>query len=82
MKSAKKLPKDFTTVRILSLAKSGETKKKLAAVFSLSESQFRRYMAALVDRGLLRFDTQRRVWITTDRGHTFLEGAQSQDNTD
>jgi predicted transcriptional regulator len=81
MKPLKKLPKDLTTVRILSLAKSGETKKKIAIALSMTESQFRRHTAALVDEGLLHFDLQRKVWITTDRGITFLKEDQSQENT-
>jgi predicted transcriptional regulator len=81
MKSSKMLPEDFTMVKILSLARTGATKKRLAVAVSMSESQFRRYMAAIVDRGLLRFDWQRRLWITTDKGYAFLEAAQSHYNT-
>jgi predicted transcriptional regulator len=80
MKSSKRLPKDYTSVRILTLAKSGETKKKLAEAVSMSEPQFRRYMAAIVDRGLLRFDAQKRMWVTTEKGYAFLEGTQLQDH--
>jgi predicted transcriptional regulator len=76
MRSAKRLPKDRTSVQILALAKLGTTKKKMIEAVSIPEPQFRRYMAALVDRGLLRFDAQRRIWVTTDKSYALLEGTQ------
>jgi predicted transcriptional regulator len=63
---------DDISIQILSIAKSGAPKKKMAEAVALPAPQFRRCMAALVDQGLLRYDPAARVWITTDKGHQLL----------
>lgn len=73
MKPLRKTPDSEALVRILKLAKKGESKERIAEIVSLPDTQFRRHMAALVDRGLLTYDRTRKVWITTDKGYRFLK---------
>jgi hypothetical protein len=64
---------------MLSLARFGVSKKEMAETIALPASQFGRHMAALVDMRLLRFDAQKRMWVTTDKGYAYLEGTQPPD---
>lgn len=73
MKSVRRLPRDDVTVRILLLAKTGVPKETIQEAVALPSHQFQREMAALVDRGLLHLDVKRNVWITTSKGHAFLQ---------
>jgi predicted transcriptional regulator len=73
MKPLRKTPDDEALVRILKLARKGESKERIAEAILLPDTQFRRHMAALVDRGFLTFDRRKKVWITTDKGHRFLK---------
>lgn len=82
MKSAKRLPRDDISVQILLLARSGITKEKIAEIVALPLHQLQRDMATLVDRGLLRFDVKKGVWLTTDKGHAYLEGVQTPHDPD
>jgi predicted transcriptional regulator len=66
-------PDKEVLVKILLLTKEGRAKRDIAENASLPDAQFRRHMAALVDSGLLKYDPQRKVWITTDKGHRFLK---------
>jgi predicted ArsR family transcriptional regulator len=73
VKPLRKTPDNEVHVRILTLTKKGKSKEDIAEIVSLPDTQFRRHMAALVDRGLLTYDRRRRVWVTTDKGYRFLK---------
>jgi predicted transcriptional regulator len=60
-------------VSILSIAKEGASKKEIAEALSISYQQLRRITAELVDRGMLRIDAKKYVFVTTDKGHLFLK---------
>lgn len=65
--------------KILEKCKNGATKRDLITtipLLSLSNAQFRRSTAELVDRRLLHYDERRRVFITTDKGILFLNRAK------
>lgn len=66
-------------IEILERSKNGATKKDLITTilpFSISNAQFRRSTAELVDRRLLQYDEKQKVFITTDRGILFLNRAK------
>ena len=60
-------------VKILKSCVDGATKRKiLKEATSLTHEQLRRITAELVDKELLRYVDVNRVYITTDKGHQFL----------
>jgi predicted transcriptional regulator len=60
-------------VEILKSCVNGATKQKiLKEAAPLTHGQLRRITAELVDRELLRYVDVNRVYITTDKGHQFL----------
>jgi predicted transcriptional regulator len=59
--------------QILEASKSGATKTMLMHDLSLTYRTMRRIMAELVDRGFLRFIISHEVYITTHKGHIFLD---------
>jgi predicted transcriptional regulator len=60
-------------VKILKSCVNGATKQKiLKEAAPLTHEQLRRITAELVDRELLRYVDVNRVYITTDKGHQFL----------
>jgi predicted transcriptional regulator len=61
----------------LSFSKEGASKKDIAEEISISHQQLRRLAAELVDQGMLRLDVEKRVFVTTDKGHIFLENRKS-----
>ncbi len=63
---------------ILSVAKEGVSKKDITEALSISHQQLRRLAAELVDRGLLRLDVKKRVFVTTDKGHVFLQNRKAR----
>jgi predicted transcriptional regulator len=64
---------------ILSFAKEGASKKDIAEALSISYQQLRRLAAELVDRGMLRVDVKNRVFVTTYKGHVFLQSRKARD---
>jgi predicted transcriptional regulator len=64
---------------ILSTAKEGASKKEIAQALSMSYQQLRRLTAELVDRGMLRIDVKKHVFVTTDKGHVFLQNTKARD---
>ena len=77
--------KEYIMAKILEVSKYGVTKTKLIHELSMTYRQLRRIMAELVDRRYLRFIISQEVYITTHRGHVFLdklkkENAYSQNN--
>ncbi|HEY7734275.1 MAG TPA: hypothetical protein VIB07_05725 [Nitrososphaera sp.] len=60
---------------ILSKAKEGASKKEMAEALSISDQQLRRLTAELADRGMLRPDAKKRVFVTTEKGYLFLKTA-------
>lgn len=64
---------------ILSLAKEGVSKKDISEAFSISYQQLRRLTAELVDQEMLRLDVKKRVFVTTDKGHVFLQNRKARD---
>ena len=64
---------------ILSIAKEGASKKEIAQALSMSYQQLRRLSAELVDRGMLRIDLKKHVFVTTDKGHVFLQNRKARD---
>jgi DNA-binding IclR family transcriptional regulator len=73
MKPARKTPDDQLFVKILSLAREGQPRNKLADATAIPEPQFRRCMAALVDREFVQFDAGQKAWFTTAKGLVFLK---------
>lgn len=61
---------------ILLIAKEGASKKEIADSLSISDPQLRRLTAELVDKGMLRQDINR-LFVTTDKGHIFLQNKES-----
>ena len=60
-------------VEILKLCVEGATKRKiLKETTHLTYEQLRRITAEMVDKELLRYVDTNRVYITTDKGHHFL----------
>lgn len=77
--------KDYMMAKILEVSKHGATKTKLIHNLPLTYRRLRRIMAELVDRRYMRFIVSQEVYITTHRGHIFLdklkkESSYSQDN--
>ena len=64
---------------ILSIAKEGASKKQIAQALSISNIQLRRLTAELVDRGMLRIDLKKHIFLTTDKGHIFLQNRKATD---
>ncbi len=64
---------------ILSIAKEGASKKQIAQELSISNQQLRRLTAELVDRGMLRIDLKKQIFVTTDKGHDFLQNRKAID---
>jgi predicted transcriptional regulator len=62
---------------ILSLAKEGASKKEIAEALSMSDQQLRRLSAELVDKGMLRLDAKKGIFLTTDKGHVFLQNKKA-----
>jgi len=61
-------------VKILKSCVDGATKSKiLKEATPLTHEQLRRITAELVDKELLRYVDVKRVYITTDKGHQFLD---------
>ena len=56
---------------ILKVCKNGCTKEKIIAM--ISHDQLRRITAEIVDKALLRYIEHQQVYITTDKGYTFLD---------
>jgi predicted transcriptional regulator len=77
--------KEHIMAKMLEVCKNGATKTKLIHELSMTYRRVRRIMAELVDRRFLRFIVSQEVYITTHRGHIFLdklkkENAYSQNN--
>ncbi len=64
---------------ILSIAKEGASRKTIAEALSISYQQLRRLTAELVDKGMLRLDLKKRVFVTTDKGIIFLQDMKTRD---
>lgn len=67
--------RDIRTPIIIKILKScvdGTTKRKILKATSLTHEQLRRITAELVDKELLRYVDANRLYITTDKGHQFL----------
>lgn len=61
-------------VKILKSCVDGATKNKmLKEAIPLTHDQLRRITAELVDKELLRYVDVKRAYITTDKGHQFLD---------
>jgi len=61
-------------VKILKSCVDGATKSKmLKEATPLTHDQLRRITAELVDKELLRYVDVKRAYITTDKGHQFLD---------
>ena len=65
--------KEYVMAKILELSKHGATKTNLIHNLPLTYRRLRRIMAELVDRRFLRFIVSQEVYITTHRGHLFLD---------
>lgn len=60
-------------VDILNLCVNGATKRQMLNEISpLTHEQLRRITTELVDKELIRYVGVKRVYITTDKGHQFL----------
>jgi predicted transcriptional regulator len=71
--------RDDIYASILSFAKEGASKKDIADALSISYQQLRRLTAELVDRDMLRLDVKKRVFLTTYKGHVFLQSRKARD---
>jgi predicted transcriptional regulator len=74
--------KEYIMAKILEVSKYGATKTKLIHELSMTYRQLRRIMAELVDRRYLRFIVSQEVYITTHRGHIFLDKLKREKNED
>jgi predicted transcriptional regulator len=74
--------KEYIMAKILEVSKYGATKAKLIHELSMTYRQLRRIMAELVDRRYLRFIVSQEVYITTHRGHIFLDKLKREKNED
>lgn len=70
--------KDDIYASILSFAREGVSKKDIAEALSISHQQLRRLAAELVDQGMLHLDVKKRVFVTTDKGHVFLQNRKAR----
>jgi predicted transcriptional regulator len=59
-------------VQLLEMSKNGSTKAKMKNSLSVSHTQLRKILAELVDIGLLQFVELEQLYITTHKGHLFL----------
>jgi predicted transcriptional regulator len=57
---------------ILRVASAGALKTKIMFVAYLSFDQLKEYLELLMKRGLLDYDTKKKEYKTTDKGHDFL----------
>ena len=60
------------SVQLLELSKSGTTKAKMKSSLSVSNTQLRKILAELVDKGFLKFIELQQQYITTHKGLKFL----------
>jgi predicted transcriptional regulator len=65
--------KEYIMAKILDASKHGATKIQLMHDVSITYRRLRRIMAELVDRRFLKFLVSQEVYITTHRGHIFLD---------
>ena len=56
------------SVQLLELSKSGTTKAKMKSSLSVSNTQLRKILAELVDKGFLQFIEPQHQYITTHKG--------------
>ena len=61
------------------LQKKAHQKKISQNALSISYQQLRRLTAELVDRDMLRLDVKKRVFVTTYKGHVFLQSRKARD---
>ncbi len=64
--------RDDTSAQLLELSKSGTTKAKMKSSLSISNTQLRKILAELVDKGFLQFIEPQQQYITTHTGLKFL----------
>lgn len=69
---------DDVYASILSVSREGASKKDITEALSISHQQLRRLAAELVDRGMLHLDVKKRVFVTTDKGHVFLQSRKAR----
>lgn len=70
-------------VEILDLCVNGATKRQILKETSpLTHEQLRRITAELVDKELIRYVDVKRVYITTDKGHQFLNQNRDLEHVD
>lgn len=60
------------SVQLLELSKSGTTKAKMKSSLSVSNTQLRKILAELVDKGFLQFIEPQQQYITTHKELKFL----------
>jgi predicted transcriptional regulator len=65
--------KEHIMAKILEASKNGATKIRLIHDVSITYRRLRRIMAELVDRRFLKFLVSQEIYITTHRGHIFLD---------
>jgi predicted transcriptional regulator len=65
--------KEYIMAKILEVSKHGTTMTKLMHNLPLTHRRLRRIVAELVDRRFLKFLVSQEVYITTHRGHIFLD---------
>jgi predicted transcriptional regulator len=69
-------------VEILKSCIDGASKHKILKEAALTHEQLRRITAELVDKELLRYLDMKRGYITTDKGHQFLNQNRNLRDTD
>jgi predicted transcriptional regulator len=65
--------KEYIMTKILEVSKHGTTMTKLMHNLPLTHRRLRRIVAELVNRRFLKFLVSQEVYITTHRGHIFLD---------
>jgi CBS domain-containing protein/predicted transcriptional regulator len=69
-------------IKILKSSVDGTTKRKILKATALTHEQLRRITAELVDQELLRYVDANRLYITSDKGHQFLNQNRSVKDVD
>ena len=64
--------REDTSAQLLELSKSGTTKAKMKSSLSISNTQLRKILAELVDKGFLQFIEPQQQYITTHKELKFL----------
>jgi predicted transcriptional regulator len=58
---------------MLEAAQGGQIKARIVSKAYLSFAQTREYFSYLIDKGMMKYDSQKRLYFTTEKGMRFLK---------